>query len=464
MGPNIVFLLADDLGWRDLSCYGSTFYETPNLDRLAAEGMRFTDAYAACPVCSPSRASLLTGKYPARVGITNWIYGQERGKLMEVPFIDHLPDNEFTLAEALREGGYQNWHVGKWHLGDAELIQRHGFDCNIGGCHWGHPAHGYFAPFQNPVLDDSTIPEGTYLDTYLTDRAIELIRGRDKSRPFFLNLWYYLVHMPAMAPEALVEKYRRKAHQMGLDAIDPIVEGEHFPCEHKRKERVQRRVVQSDPVYAAMMEILDTNIGRVLDALEEEGLTQDTLVLFSSDNGGLSTAEGSPTCNAPLREGKGWMTDGGLREPLIVRYPGHVPASSVTGALFTSPDLYPTLLDFAGLAPRPEQHVDGVSVRTVLEGRPAAPHGPIFWHYPHYGNQGGTPTCAVRDGRYKLIEYFEDNHVELYDLTNDASECCDLSQALPEVRDRLSRMLTAWRDTEVHGKIPERNPNYDPFD
>jgi arylsulfatase A-like enzyme len=464
MGPNIVFLLADDLGWRDLTCYGSTFYETPRLDRLALEGVRFTDAYAACPVCSPSRASLLTGKYPARVGVTNWIYGQERGKLEAVPFLDHLPDGEWTLAEALREGGYQNWHVGKWHLGGAELITQHGFDVNIGGCHWGHPKEGYFAPFHNPAIDDRDIPEGTYLDTYLTDRAIDLIRNRDKNRPFFLNLWFYLVHMPAMAPEALVEKYRRKARKLGLDQVNPIAEGERFPCEHKRNQRVQRRVIQSDPVYAAMVEMMDWNIGRLLDALEAEGLFEDTLVIFSSDNGGLSTAEGSPTCNAPLREGKGWITDGGLREPLIARYPGCVPAGTVTDAVFTSPDLYPTLLDFAGLAPLPQQHVDGVSARPAMEGRPCAPRGPIYWHYPHYGNQGGTPACAVRDGRYKLIEYFEDRHVELYDLICDPSECDDLSLRLPEVRDRLSRMLAAWRDSEVHGKVPARNPDYDPFD
>lgn len=463
MQPNIVFLLADDLGWRDLSCYGSTFYETPNLDRLALQGMRFTDAYAACPVCSPSRASLLTGKYPARVGITNWIYGQERGKLLEVPFLDHLPDNEFTLPEALREGGYQTWHVGKWHLGGAELITRHGFDVNVGGCHWGHPAHGYFAPFQNPVIDDSDIPAGTYLDTYLTDRALDLIRSRDKDRPFFLNLWYYLVHMPEMAPEDLVEKYRRKARRMGLDKVEAIVPGEHFPCEHKKDERVERRVVQSDPVYAAMMEILDTNIGRVLDLLDEEGLAGNTLVLFSSDNGGLSTAEGSPTCNYPLREGKGWMTDGGLREPLLARFPGRIPAGRVTDAVFTSPDLYPTLLSYAGLPARPAQHVDGVNARDAFEGRAFA-RGPVFWHYPHYGNQGGTPACAVRDGRYKLIEYFEDGALELYDLVNDPSEMQNLAQDLPAVRDALHARLAAWRDTEVCGKIPERNPAYDPFD
>ena len=269
--------------------------------------------------------------------------------------------------------------------------------------------------------------------------------------------------MPEMAPEDLVEKYRRKARRMGLDKVEAIVPGEHFPCEHKKDERVERRVVQSDPVYAAMMEILDTNIGRVLDLLDEEGLAGNTLVLFSSDNGGLSTAEGSPTCNYPLREGKGWMTDGGLREPLLARFPGRIPAGRVTDAVFTSPDLYPTLLSYAGLPARPDQHVDGVNARDAFEGRAFA-RGPIFWHYPHYGNQGGTPACAVRDGRYKLIEYFEDGALELYDLVNDPSEMQNLAQDLPAVRDALHARLAAWRDTEVCGKIPERNPAYDPFD
>ena len=197
--PNLVFLLADDLGIRDLGCYGSTFYETPNLDALAARGVRFTDAYAAAPVCSPSRASLLSGKYPARVGVTNYIYGQERGRLMEVPFTDHLPLSERALPKALAEGGYQCWHVGKWHMGAAASVLAHGFARNVGGCHWGHPQGGYFAPFGNPAIDDSVLPPGAYLDDYLADQAVSLIRGRDPERPFFLNLWFYLVHTPLQA-------------------------------------------------------------------------------------------------------------------------------------------------------------------------------------------------------------------------------------------------------------------------
>ncbi len=318
--PNFLFILIDDLGWRDLSCYGSTFYETPNLDRLAAEGMTFTDAYAACPVCSPTRASLLTGRYPARVGVTNYIGGHATGKLIDAPYIRQLPLEEYNLARALKAGGYVTWHVGKWHLGDAPFHPQHqGFDINIGGCHYGHPYKGYFAPWQIEHLPEG--PDGEYLTDRLTDEAIRLIRNHDGSKPFFLNLWHYAVHTPIQAKPEDIERFRRKAEAMGLDKQQALVEGEHFPTDQKRHLRVMRRIIQSDPGYAAMVWNLDWNIGRVLDALRETGQLDNTVVIFTSDNGGLATAEGSPTSNRPLAEGKGWMYDGGTREPLIVRYP-----------------------------------------------------------------------------------------------------------------------------------------------
>ncbi|NQU10442.1 sulfatase-like hydrolase/transferase, partial [bacterium] len=317
--PNILFILIDDMGWRDLGCYGSTFYETPVIDRLAADGMLFTDAYAACPVCSPTRASLLTGKYPANVGVTDWIdWGLRnhpaRGRLIDAPYIDHLPATEHTLAAALGAGGYQTWHVGKWHLGGPDYYpEAHGFAVNVGGNEWGCPCGptGYFAPWALPNLPGDDLPPGTFLDDHLTNRAIELIRRRDPARPFFLNLWYYLVHTPIQAAAALIEKYQRKSTELGLDRLEPFREGEPFPTEHKAHLRVLRRLVQSDPVYAAMIETLDRNVARVLDTLREAGIDRDTIVIFTSDNGGLSTAEGSPTCNAPLAEGKGWMYEGG---------------------------------------------------------------------------------------------------------------------------------------------------------
>jgi len=455
--PNIIFILLDDLGWRDLGCYGSSFYETPNLDRLAAEGISFTNAYAAAPVCSPTRASILTGKYPATVGVTQYIGGHAVGKLCDVPYFHVLPRQEISLARALKEhGGYQTWHVGKWHLGERETRpEQHGFDVNLGGCGWGSPKYGYFSPYHCPALTDG--PPGEYLTDRLTDEAMKLIRSSGDA-PFFLNLWHYAVHTPIQAPEALVEKYRRKAAALGLDKINPIEEGDFFPCEHKKTQRIQRRRIQSDPAYAAMVENLDWNIGRLLHALEESGKAKETIVIFTSDNGGLATAEGSPTSNAPLAEGKGWMYEGGTREPLLIRWPGVIAAGSRTDATVTSPDFYPTLLEAAGLEAMPRQHLDGVSFLPVLKGD-AFERGPIFWHYPHYSNQGGTPGCSVREGAWKLIEFFEDGRCELYNLVEDVSEERDLAASEGDKVKELKGKLDAWK-VSVEAKIPKVNLNW----
>lgn len=472
MPPNIVLILIDDMGWRDLACYGSRFYQTPNIDRLAAEGMRFTQAYAACPVCSPTRASILTGKYPATLGLTNWIDWTDRshpnrGRLVDVPYIDHLPLSEVTIAAALREAGYATWHVGKWHLGGPEFYpERHGFDANIGGWEAGMPVHGYFSPWGIPTLEDGT--SGECLTDRLTDEAIRLIErnaSSDDRRPFFLNLWYYAVHTPIQAKPELVEKYERKAKQLGLDKIPAFVEGVHFPVEHKKHLRIRRRVVQSDSVYAAMIETLDTNIGRLLGALERVGAADDTVVIFTSDNGGLATSEGSPTCNAPLAEGKGWMYEGGTREPLVVRWPAVTPAGAVCHAPLTSPDFYPTLLEAAGLDLRPEQHADGVSFLPCLRGDASEARPPIFWHYPHYGNQGGTPGSSVRIGDWKLIEFFEDGRLELYNLAEDIGEDHDLAAERPLVAAEMHEQLVRWRES-VEARIPHVNPDFvsEPFE
>jgi len=448
----------DDLGWKDLTCYGSDFYETPNLDRLAAEGMRFTDAYAACPVCSPTRASILSGKYPATVGVTQFIGGHAVGKLCDVPYFASLPASEVSLARSLGEGGYQTWHVGKWHLGKKQTFpENHGFDVNVGGCDWGLPQNGYFSPYGLPTLEDG--PEGEYLTDRLTDEAIRLIEEAGE-QPFFLNFWHYAVHTPIEAPEPLVEKYREKARRLGLDQQTTFEEGEEFACQHKRGMRVKRRLLQSDPTYAAMVENMDANIGRVLDALERTGKADNTIVIFTSDNGGLATAEGSPTCNTPLAEGKGWMYEGGTREPLMIRWPAVVAAGSESDVHVTSPDFYPTLLEAAGLPARPVQHCDGKSFLPLLNGREFE-RGPVFWHYPHYSNQGGTPGASVRDGRWKLIEFFEDEHVELYDLLEDQSEQNECSNAHPEIVARLRGALDRWK-TEVGALIPKPNANWEP--
>jgi arylsulfatase A-like enzyme len=455
--PNIVFILIDDLGCRDLGSFGSTFHETPRLDRLAAEGLRFDRAYAAAPVCSPTRASILSGKYPARVGITQWIGGTHEGKVRDVPYLHYLPLEETSLATALREGGYQTWHVGKWHLGDeAFLPGNHGFDVNIGGSHHGHPPAGFFAPYEPLPLPDA--PPGEYLTDRLTDEAIRLIRGR-QDRPFFLHLSHYAVHEPIQAPAALVRKYQRKAAALGLDQIAPFTEGESFTPLALCDRRVQRRLLQSDPAYAAMIENLDWNVGRILDALEAEGLAGETLVVFTSDNGGLSTGFRPPTCNLPALEGKGWNFEGGTRVAQLARWPGVIAPRSSASVPVTSTDFYPTFLEAAGLPARPGQHCDGVSLLPLFRGRAELPRDAIFWHYPHYSNQGGTPAASMVEGEWKLIEFFEEGRLALFHLASDPSEQRDLADAEPARLARMAARLRAWQ-AEVEALIPAPNPDY----
>lgn len=475
--PNVVCIIADDLGWRDLGCYGSPFYETPNLDQFAREGTRFTDAYASCPVCSPTRASIMTGNYPARVGVTDWIdsWGgthPARGKLIDAEYSDHLPHNETTLATALSDAGYTNWHIGKWHLGGADQDSRpedHGFDVNVAGCEWGSPTGdgGYFRPWEIPTLDESNESGDRFLSDRLAEDAVTMIEdSADSDEPFFLNYNPYLVHTPLQAPDRIVERYERKRAALGLDVVDEFELGGHFPAEHKKGRRIKRRLVQSDPVYAAMIEILDRTVGRVLNALERTDQADETVVIFSSDNGGLSTAEGSPTTNRPLREGKGWMEEGGNRVPMIVRWPGITDdedAPTVVETAVTSPDIYPTLLDAAGVPVPDGQAVDGESLRPLLEHADAdLDRDAVFWHYPHYGNQGGTPSAAVRTENWKLIEFFEDDHVELYDIDADVREAHDLSDHRSEKVEELRERLHEWQD-EVGARFPAENPDHDPW-
>lgn len=449
--PNIVLILVDDLGWRDLGCYGSTFYETPRIDDLASSGLLYRNAYASAPVCSPARASIMSGKYPARVGVTQYIGGHSVGALSDVPYFGELPKNEFSLARALSAGGYDTWHVGKWHLGPrACWPDEHGFDINIGGCEMGSPST-YFSPYSISTLEDG--PAGEYLTDRLTDEAVSLISGSG-DRPFFLNLWHYAVHIPIEVPLDLHSKYSKKAESLGLSG-DEILPGEEMPTWHLDGERVKRRLVQSDAGYAAMVENLDSNVGRIVDALEARGKLADTVIVLTSDNGGLATAEGSPTTNAPLAEGKGWMKDGGVRVPLVVSWPGRV-NSGVTDSVTTSPDLYPTLLEVAGLPARPLQHVDGKDISKEWLGE-ATDRGPVYWHYPHYSNQGGRPGAAVRDGALKLIRYYETGEQELYDLSQDEGETEDLSVSRASEVVRLGGMLDEWI-ASVGALLPKPNP------
>ena len=467
--PNLIIILVDDLGVSDLGCTGSTFYETPNLDRFAAAGIQLTQAYAASSLCSPARAAIMTGRAPARVGITNYIPGNGCGRLQGPAYHHALPLSERTLATALREGGYHTWHVGKWHLGGTgSLPTDHGFEVNIGGDHHGglYQVPGvYYAPWVG--RDGSTLPglersePGEYMTDRLTSEAIRLIRDKPAGRPFFLHLSHYAVHTPIVSPADLVERYEEKSRRLGLDQVPALVAGELHPALHLRGQRVQRRLLQSHPGYAAMIHNLDANVGRLLAALDECGQADNTLVVFLSDNGGLSVGvEGSVTCTLPYREGKGWSEDGGLRIPLLLRWPAGLPGERVVDTPMWQCDLYPTLLEAAGLPLEPDRHADGVSMLAALSGGAAPDRPAMCWHYPHYSNQGGGPTGAIRRGQWKLIEHYETGQRQLFDLANDVAESFDRADEQPELTADLAQRLADWR-RQVGARMPEPNPFYD---
>jgi arylsulfatase A-like enzyme len=453
--PNILFFLADDLGQRDLGCYGSTFYQTPNLDRLALDGMRFTDAYAACPVCSPTRASLMTGQWPQRTGITDYIGAPNRPeqwkrntKSLPAPFADRLPLDAPTLAKALKAAGYATFFAGKWHLGpEGFWPENQGFDINMGGHDRGGPYGGnkYFSPYGNPRLSDG--PDGEHLPDRLATETVKFIEA-NRNQPFFAFLSFYSVHTPLMAREDLRKQYEEKRARLGLE--------EKWGREHERDVRL----VQEHAVYAGMVEAMDLAVGKVLNSLAELGLADNTLVIFTSDNGGLSTSEGWPTSNLPLRAGKGWLYEGGIREPLLVRWPGVVRPRSVADTPVSSPDFFPTLLAAAGAKPQPGQVLDGASLLPVFKGE-RLPERPLFWHYPHYGNQGGAPGAAVRRGNWKLVEWQEDGRAELFNLAADIGEQNNLAAEHPVLLSQLREELRAWQE-QVRAKFPIPNPSYDP--
>ncbi len=463
--PNFVFFLVDDLGRQDLGCYGSTFYETPNIDRLAAQGMRFTNAYAACPVCSPTRASIMTGKYPARIRLTNWIAGARSGKLLSAEYLHYMKLEEVTLAEALKEAGYRTYLVGKWHLGNEPYYpEKQGFDVNIGGDNSGSPPT-YFYPYTRgkrsiPGLEEGQ--PGEYLTDRLTDESLTLIE-QSKDRPFLLYLSYYAVHIPLEAKKELVEKYKAKAKRLGLEDQPHFWVDEAWPKtaagDAKWRQTLKTRILQDHAVYSAMMESLDQSVGRVMKKLEELRLADNTIVFFMSDNGGLATAEGQPTCNLPLRGGKGWLYEGGIREPMLIKWPGVARAGSTCHDPVISMDFYPTMLEMAGVPLKPQQHVDGESLVPLLKGTGRPQRQAIYWHYPHYSNQGGGPGGAVRAGDFKLIEFYEDNRIELYNLQADFGEQHDLATEMPEKAAELRRMLHEWRN-EVEAVMPQPNPNW----
>jgi arylsulfatase A-like enzyme len=455
--PNVVFILADDLGQRDIGAYGSTFYETPNIDRLAREGAKFTDAYAACPVCSPTRASIITGQWPQRTGITDYIAadnanGPEKwGRntvLLPASNRDRLALNAPTIAKAMKSAGYATFFAGKWHLGpEGYWPENQGFDINMGGNERGGPYGGrkYFSPYDNPRLPDG--PEGEHLPDRLATETTKFIAA-NRDRPFFAYFACYSVHTPHMAREDLQKKYEEKRRKLALE--------EKWGQEHERPVRM----VQDHAVYAGMIEAMDLAVGKVLAKLDELGLRENTIVVFTSDNGGVSTSEGWPTANFPLRAGKGWMYEGGIREPLLVRWPGVVAAGRVIDTPVSSPDFFPTLLEVAGSKPVSGQILDGVSLVPLFRGG-TLPERALFWHYPHYGNQGGAPGAAIRRGNWKLIEWMEDQRVELFDLSRDPGEQTDLAHRDPKRAAALRTELKGWQKS-IGVRYPTPNPKYNP--
>lgn len=435
--PNVVVFLVDDLGYMDIGANNpDCFYDTPNIDRLSDSGMRFSDGYAANPVCSPTRYSLMTGKYPTRVKATNFFSGKRSGKFHPAPLNDEMAVEEITIAEALKSRGYATFFAGKWHLGHSEELfpQSQGFDINIGGWTRGGPYTGkkYFAPFENPQMEIES-PDGEHLPARLARDTAEFIDA-NKDRPFLAYLSFYSVHTPLMGRPDLVEKYKARAAK---------IEGEEFADEEQvvgDKER-EVRVLQRHAVYAAMVDAMDEAVGTVLDQLDASGVADNTIVVFTSDNGGLSTSEGSPTSNLPLRGGKGWVYEGGIREPWIIRYPGLTKAGSVSGEVICSIDLYPTIAAAAGI--ETEHSIDGIDLAPALRGG-TLDRKSLYWHYPHYSNQGGIPGGAIREGNYKLFERYEDGRIHLYDLKNDIGEQNDLAADKPELVKAMRERLHQW--------------------
>ena len=457
--PNILFILADDFGYTDMSCMGSAYYETPNIDRIATEGIRFTDGYAACQVCSPSRASILTGKFPARHGITNWI-GEASGeawrkqkrysKILPAEYAHRLDTSFVTLPEALREAGYKTFFAGKWHIGEkGSWPEDHGFEINKGGWDAGSPKGGYFAPFKNPNLEDHE--RGENLSLRLAGETVNFMKENNPAitgKPFLAYLSFYAVHGPIQTTQMKWKKYRDKADSMGI-APSGFEMGHFLPI----------RQVQDNPVYAGLVEQMDDAIGVVLKALDEMGLDKNTIVVFTSDNGGVAAGDAYSTSNKPLRAGKGYQFEGGIREPYFIKVPWLNLGGVQCAVPVSGTDFYPTLLELVGEKLRPNQHQDGVSFVPLFMGD-SIPERALIWHYPHYGNQGGEPSSIIRKGDWKLIYYYEDGHEELYNLTNDISETTDLSADKPELVKQLDAELFAYLKS-VNANMPEPDPEYD---
>ena len=496
--PNVIFFLVDDLGWRDLGCYGSSFYETPHIDRFAKQGVRFTQAYATCHVCSPTRASIMTGKYPARLQLTDWLPGRREfpfQKFKNAKIHQHLPLQEVTIAEALKAHGYRTAHIGKWHLGEDPFgpLQQ-GFDIQVPRWNKGWPRAGYHAPFQ---LDGIENIEGEYLTDRLTEVAEEFIEA-SRDQPFFLYMSHFAVHDPIQGREDLVKKYQQKLDSRRRQKGPAfILEGNPDDASPLSREELTARLLepawsgfrvlpertvkikqQQDNVqFAAMVESVDESLGRLLARLKALKLDDNTIVILFSDNGGMSAGNlGNPkrviaadkldrafsTSNLPLRGAKGWLYEGGIREPLIVHWPGQGGRGKVSDVPVISTDFYPTILEMVGLPLLLEQHADGVSIAPLVRGDGDLDREAIYWHFPHYSNHGmQSPGGAVRAGDYKLLEYFENNTVQLFNLKDDIGEQNDLARVEPDKVAELRTMLHDWRK-DVYARMMTPNPDYVP--
>lgn len=450
--PNFVIFLVDDLGWSDGGVFGSDLYETPNIDRLAADGMRFAASYAACTVCSPTRAAMMTGKYPGRTHVTDWIRGHQRpfAKLRVPDWTMKIEARHTTIAEALGSAGYRTATVGKWHLmpnGDPDMgdyvPEKHGFEINVGGNQWGQPG-SYFHPYEHPKRAGRGIgpmPPGGQDGDYLTDRlsaeAVKLIE-QFGDEPFLLYFPFYSVHTPIQAKEEEIAHY------------EPLV---------------KEGMLHTDPVYASMTTSVDRGVGLVRAKLEEMGLADNTVILFAGDNGGLDRdGTGRPTENRPIRDGKGSAYEGGVRTPGLAYWPGVTRAGAVSEEPIITVDFYPTILEIAGVEGDPEHNarVDGTSLVPLLrDADTTLDREALYWHYPHYHSQGATPHSAIRAGDWRLVEFFEDGRIELYNLADDIGEQNDLAAEMPEKVAVLRAMLAAWRE-DVGAQMPTENPDHDP--
>lgn len=434
---------------------GSEYYETPNIDKIAQGGMTFTHGYAACQVCSPSRAAIMTGKVPARLGITDWIgarTGTEWRKanrhniLLPPENNDHLPFEDTSLAEAMKANGYKTFFAGKWHIGsEGSYPEDHGFDINKGGWEKGSPIGGFYSPWTNPRLENGK--DGESLTLRLANETVKFLEA-NKDTSFFAFLSFYAVHGPIQTTQEKWAKYRQKAEDQGIADSGFIME--HF---------LPIRQVQDNPVYAGLVETMDDAVGIVLDALAEMGLDENTIIVFTSDNGGVASGDAYSTANLPFRGGKGYQWEGGIREPYFIRVPWLNHQAAKTDVPASGIDFYPTLLDLVGADLMPAQHQDGVSLLPVLEGGTIAQR-PLFWHYPHYGNQGGEPSSIIIEGDWKLIHYWEDGRRELYNLAEDIGEVSDIAAAHAEKVETLGQQLDAWL-AETGARIPEHDPEYD---